>query len=47
MNCILHLDSSPRGERSLSRALTNEFNRTWQQTRIKRDVLRVGGIFYK
>ncbi|MDJ0597046.1 MAG: FMN-dependent NADH-azoreductase [Pleurocapsa sp. MO_226.B13] len=32
MNCILHLDSSPRGDRSLSRALTNEFNRTWQQT---------------
>lgn len=31
MTCILHLDSSPRGERSLSRALTSEFNRTWQQ----------------
>ena len=32
MKHILHLDSSPRGDRSLSRALTSEFNRTWQQT---------------
>ncbi len=32
MTCILHLDSSPRGDRSLSRALTNEFNRIWQET---------------
>ena len=32
MKSILHLDSSPRGDRSLSRALTNEFNRAWQQT---------------
>ncbi|PSB10089.1 FMN-dependent NADH-azoreductase [Pleurocapsa sp. CCALA 161] len=32
MTCILHLDSSPRGDRSLSRGLTSEFNRTWQQT---------------
>ena len=32
MKHILHLDSSPRGDRSLSRALTNEFNRAWQQT---------------
>lgn len=31
MTCILHIDSSSRGERSLSRGLTNEFNRTWQQ----------------
>lgn len=32
MKHILHLDSSPRGDRSLSRALTSQFNRTWQQT---------------
>lgn len=32
MKHILHLDSSPRGDRSSSRALTTEFNRTWQQT---------------
>jgi FMN-dependent NADH-azoreductase len=32
MTCILHLDSSPRGDRSLSRTLTKEFNRNWQQT---------------
>ena len=32
MTRILHLDSSPRGDLSLSRALTNEFNCIWQQT---------------
>ena len=29
---ILHIDSSPRGKRSLSRSLTGEFNRIWKQT---------------
>jgi FMN-dependent NADH-azoreductase len=29
---ILHLDSSPRGERSVSRMLTKEFILRWQQT---------------
>ncbi|GAB4205969.1 MAG: hypothetical protein Fur006_62650 [Coleofasciculaceae cyanobacterium] len=28
---ILHLDSSPRGERSLSRTLTREFISAWKQ----------------
>lgn len=30
--CLLHLDSSPRGDRSLSRALTKDFINTWKQT---------------
>ncbi|MFB2898067.1 FMN-dependent NADH-azoreductase [Aerosakkonemataceae cyanobacterium BLCC-F50] len=29
---ILHLDSSPRGDRSISRALTKQFIQVWQQT---------------
>jgi FMN-dependent NADH-azoreductase len=29
---LLHIDSSPRGERSHSRRLTKEFVETWQQT---------------
>lgn len=31
MTHILHLDSSPRGERSISRALTNQFIDLWKQ----------------
>lgn len=31
MTHILHLDSSPRGERSISRILTKEFITTWKQ----------------
>lgn len=31
MTHILHLDSSPRGARSISRTLTNEFITTWKQ----------------
>ena len=32
MACILHIDSSPRGERSMSRTLSNEFIRTWKDS---------------
>lgn len=32
MTHILHLDSSPRGDRSLSRALTKQFIHLWKQT---------------
>jgi FMN-dependent NADH-azoreductase len=28
---ILHLDSSPRGDRSISRALTRQFINVWKQ----------------
>ncbi len=31
MTHILHLDSSPRGNRSISRALTKEFINEWKQ----------------
>lgn len=31
MSHILHLDSSPRGSRSISRALTEEFVASWLQ----------------
>lgn len=33
MTHILHLDSSPRGERSISRALTKQFINVWKQVR--------------
>ncbi|MBW4473920.1 MAG: NAD(P)H-dependent oxidoreductase [Stenomitos rutilans HA7619-LM2] len=33
MTHILHLDSSPRGERSISRALTKQFINVWKQIR--------------
>lgn len=33
MSHILHLDSSPRGERSTSRALTKQFINVWKQVR--------------
>lgn len=32
MKRILHIDSSPRGVRSLSRTLTSEFTHNWKQT---------------
>jgi FMN-dependent NADH-azoreductase len=31
MTYILHIDSSPRGERSISRTLTREFISAWKQ----------------
>jgi FMN-dependent NADH-azoreductase len=34
MTHILHLDASPRGDRSISRALTKDFITTWKQMRL-------------
>lgn len=39
MATLLHLDSSPRGERSHSRQLTAEFSRRWQATHPGRSVI--------
>ena len=41
---ILHIDSSPRGERSISRAVTNDFITTWKQAYIDQ-IIRVGRTF--
>ena len=32
MTTLLHIDASPRGERSHSRRLTREFVETWKKT---------------
>jgi FMN-dependent NADH-azoreductase len=36
---ILHIDSSPRGERSVSRMLTKEFISRWQQTHADDEII--------